>query len=114
MKNFGSNEEFKNAYGGKSVIEVVRSLVGLDSATTSEIFSKYINETRLNTKQIHFVKLLIEYVMQNGTIDMIALTEEPFKQLGEAGEVFEDKINTLMEIKKDIENINKNAKELAG
>ena len=64
-------------------------------------------------RQIQFVKLLIDYVIKNGTIDMIALTEDPFRAVGEVGELFEDKYNTFMEIRKDIENINENAKELA-
>ena len=64
-------------------------------------------------RQIQFIKLLIDYVIKNGTIDMIALTEDPFRTVGEVGELFEDKYNTFMEIRKDIENINENAKELA-
>lgn len=104
---------FENAYGDKNVVEVVRNIVGLDPATASGIFSKYINENQLNMRQIQFVKLLIDYVIKNGTIDMIALTEDPFRAVGEVGELFEDKYNTFMEIRRDIEIINENAKELA-
>ena len=64
-------------------------------------------------KQIQFVKLLIDYVIKNGTIDMIALTEDPFRALGEVGDLFEDKVNIFMQIRKDIESINENAKKLA-
>lgn len=113
FEELGTNKEFENAYGDKNVVEVVRNIVGLDPATASEIFSKYINENQLNMRQIQFVKLLIDYVIKNGTIDMIALTEDPFRAVGEVGELFEDKYSTFMEIRKDIENINENAKELA-
>lgn len=64
-------------------------------------------------KQIQFVKLLIDYVIKNGTIDMIALTEDPFRALGEVGDLLEDKVNIFMQIRKDIESINENAKKLA-
>ena len=64
-------------------------------------------------RQIQFVKLLIDYVIKNGTIDMIALTEDPFRAVGEVGELFEDNINTFMQIRKDIESINGNANKLA-
>ena len=64
-------------------------------------------------RQIQFVKLLIDYVIKNGTIDMIALTEDPFRAVGEVGELFEDNINTFMKIRKDIENINERAQHLA-
>ena len=43
---------------------------------------------------------------------MIALTEDPFRAIGEVGELFEDNINTFMQVRKDIESINENAKEL--
>ena len=46
-------------------------------------------------------------------IDMIALTEDPFRAIGEVGELFEDNINTFMQIRKDIENINENVDKLA-
>ncbi len=113
FEELGTNKEFENAYGNKGVAEVVRNIVGLDPATASEIFSKYINENQLNMRQIQFVKLLIDYVIKNGTIDMIALTEDPFRSVGEVGELFESNINTFMQIRKDIEIINENAKKLA-
>ncbi len=113
FEELGTNKEFEGAYGDKGVVEVVRNIVGLDPSTTSEIFSKYISKNQLNMKQIQFVKLLIDYVIKNGTIDMIKLTESPFRDLGEVGDLFEDKVNTFMQIRKDIENINENAKKLA-
>ena len=113
FEELGTNKEFENAYGNKSVAEVVRNIVGLEPTTASEIFSKYINENQLNMRQIQFIKLLIDYVIKNGTIDMIALTEDPFRAIGEVGELFEDNINTFMQIRKDIENINENVDKLA-
>ena len=56
FEELGTNKEFENAYGDKNVVEVVRNIVGLDPATASEIFSKYINENQLNMRQIQFVK----------------------------------------------------------
>lgn len=44
---------------------------------------------------------------------MIALTEDPFRAVGEVEKIFEDKYSTFMEIRKDIESINEKAKELA-
>ena len=113
FEELGTNNEFDNAYGDRSVVEAVRNIVGLDPATASEIFSKYINDNQLNTRQIQFVKLLIDYVIKNGIIDMIALTEDPFRAVGEVSDVFENNINVFMRIKRDIENINENVKELA-
>jgi len=113
FEELGTNKEYENAYGNKSVVEVVRNIVGLDPKTASEIFSKYINEYELNMKQVQFVKLLIDYVIKNGTINKITLTEDPFRALGEVGDLFEDNINTFMQIRKDIESINENVRKLA-
>ena len=51
-----------------SLIEVVRSIVGIYRETVNEIFAKYINDIRLNNKQIEFVKTLISYVHKNGIL----------------------------------------------
>ena len=49
-------------------------------------------------------------MVQNGTIDRIALTENPFRALGEVGNLFEDKANIFMQIRKEIESINQNVR----
>ncbi|MCL2859282.1 MAG: DEAD/DEAH box helicase family protein [Oscillospiraceae bacterium] len=114
FEELGSKEDFNNTFGSTSVIEVVRQIVGLDKQTANSIFAKYINDNRLNTKQIEFVKLLIEYVSKNGIISMEELMEQPFNVLGSPADVFEDDINTFMAIKKDIEEINENARKCVG
>lgn len=113
FEELGTNKEFVNAYGSKNVVEVVRNIVGLDINTANEIFSKYINDNRLNIKQIQFVELLIKYVVKNGTIDMIKLTEEPFRNLGEIVDLFNDRMDTFKDIKNEIEKINANANKFA-
>lgn len=68
FQSLGNNAEYEKAYPEKSLIEVVRSIVGLDEETANEIFAKYINDSRLNSKQIEFVKTLISYVHKNGIL----------------------------------------------
>ena len=72
-----------------------------------------ILDNRLNMKQIQFVKLLIDYVIKNGTIDMQKLTEQPFKNVGEVYDLFGNNIDLFKEIREDIESINENAEKLA-
>lgn len=109
FEELGNNNDFVQTFGNKNVIQVVRNIVGLDKETANAIFSKYINNNRLNSRQIEFVKLLMEYIIKNGTISLETLTEDPFSSLGSVSDVFEDKIETFKEIRQDIENINKNA-----
>ena len=113
FQSLGNNAEYEKAYPEKSLIEVVRSIVGLDEETANEIFAKYINDSRLNSKQIEFVKMLIRYVKRNGIISLKTLTDTPFNSLGPVSEVFEDNVEVFQLIKKDIENINENAKMYA-
>ncbi len=113
FQSLGNNLEYEKAYPEKSLIEVVRSIVGLDEETANEIFAKYINDSRLNSKQIEFVKMLIRYVKRNGIISLKTLTDIPFNSLGAVSEVFEDNVEVFQLIKKDIESINENAKMYA-
>jgi len=113
FQSLGNNSEYEKAYPEKSLIEVVRSIVGLDEETANEIFAKYINDSRLNSKQIEFVKTLIKYVHKNGILSIEKLKTEPFSPLGPVSEVFEDNVEVFKLIKKDIENINENAKMYA-
>ena len=64
-------------------------------------------------KQIEFVKRIKEYVVVNGTLEMQALTEQPFTMIGSVAEVFEDNITIFRTIKQEIEEINNNARETA-
>ena len=107
FQSLGNNAEYEKAYPEKSLIEVVRSIVGLDEETANEIFAKYINDSRLNSKQIEFVRTLISYVHENGILSIETLKGEPFSPLGSVSEIFEDNVE------KDIESINENAKMYA-
>ena len=49
FQSLGNNAEYEKAYPEKSLIEVVRSIVGLDEETANEIFAKYINPTYSRT-----------------------------------------------------------------
>ena len=113
FQRLGNNIEYDNTYGNMSLIEVVRSIVGIDEETANEIFAKYINDSRLNSKHIEFVRTLISYVHENGILSIETLKGEPFSPLGPVSEVFEDNVEVFLLIKKDIESINENAKMYA-
>lgn len=113
FEELGSNKEYVENYGDTNVIKAVRNIVGLDKSVASNIFYKYINENRLNMKQIQFVKLLVDYIVKNGTIEMKKLTEQPFNTVGQVYELFENNEDLFKEIREDIEDINQNAEKLA-
>ena len=113
FEELGSNREYAETFGDTNVIKAVRNIVGLDKSVASDIFYKYINENRLNMKQIQFVKLLVDYVVKNGTIEMEKLTEQPFNTVGQVYELFGNNVDLFKEIREDIEEINENAEKLA-
>ena len=109
LDDLGSDTEYQDAYGDKNVVEVVRSIVGLDKDCVYKMFEKYLNDSRLNEIQKQFVKMLMEYLIKNGVFDYAELNEEPFASLGESiADIFDGNIKIFREIKKDIELININ------
>ena len=48
-----------------------------------------ILENRLNMKQIQFVKLLVDYVVKNGIIEIKKLIQQPFNTVGQVYEILE-------------------------
>ena len=113
FEELGSNKEYVEVYGDTNIIKAVRNIVGLEQSVAREIFYKYINDNRLNMKQIQFVKLLVDYVIKNGTIDMEKLKQQPFNTIGQVYELFGNDVNLFKEIREDIEKINENAEKLA-
>ncbi len=113
FEELGNNKDFVDTFGDSNVVQVVRKLVGLDRETANKIFSKYINDNRLNSKQIQFIKQLKEYLIVNGIISLEKLKEQPFSTIGAVSDIFKDNINTFNEIKEDIEIINKNVIKFA-
>ena len=113
FEELGDNKEFVQTFGNSNVVQVVRNIVGLDKEIANNIFSKYINDNRLNSKQIEFVKTLRDYLIVNGVISLDRLKEQPFSSIGSVSDIFKDSINTFNEIKEDIKNINENVNKFA-
>lgn len=68
LKQLGNCDDYKKEFGDTPVSQLVRRLVGLDREAANEAFSEFLNNKSFNTKQIHFVKLIVDYVVKNGFI----------------------------------------------
>ena len=74
-----------------------------------EAFADYLDETRLDSRQIYFVNQIIEYIVHNGVMkDLSVLQEPPFTDRGSVVEIFKD-ATVWSGIYKVIEKINSNA-----
>ena len=73
----------RQEYGQKPLGEFVREIVWLDMAAAKEAFSAYLDETRLDSRQIYFVNQIVEFIVHNGMMkDLSVLQELPFTEQG--------------------------------
>lgn len=56
----------------------IRELVGLDMNAAKEAFSSFLDAESYNAEQIQFVDQVIDYLVNNGILDMSQLFEPPF------------------------------------
>ncbi|WP_400232521.1 type I restriction endonuclease subunit R [Methanomethylophilus alvi] len=105
----GTIDDYQAEYGNKPLALFIREITGLDMNAAKKTFSKYLDESRLDDKQIHFVNQIIEYVVRNGAIsDLSVLTESPFTNYGTIPELFSD-MSIWSGIRSAIKDINSNA-----
>ncbi len=67
-------------------------------------FSRFLDDQSLNSRQIHFVELIVDYIVKNGFIeDRKVLLQNPFKSVGSMSALFKDKMNVARDILKTVE-----------
>jgi type I restriction enzyme R subunit len=105
----GTKEQYDAQYKDTPLGELVRSIVGLSLQAANDAFSIFLNNAGLGSRQMHFVKQVINYIVKNGIMkDLAVLRESPFSDMGNISEVFED-ANLFAELRSVIEAINRNA-----
>ncbi len=109
-QELGSYDDYKKEFGEIPVNKLVRKMVGLDRTVANSMFSEFLNSQNLNTRQIHFVKLIVDYVVANGFIDdNRVLMEDPFRTVGSLAVLFKDNMNDAKNIMSRVAEIKKNA-----
>ncbi|QTL97778.1 DUF4145 domain-containing protein [Iocasia frigidifontis] len=102
----GSKEDYEKEYGDEPLLRFVSKVVGLEVAAANEAFSEFLSDESLNSNQMEFVKLIINYIVKNGIMDKEILNEHPFNKFGNVVHLFEDKIATAKRIIKKIDELN--------
>lgn len=103
----GTKADYEKEFKEMPLARLVRKIVGLDRTVANEIFSEFLNNESLNSKQIHFVELIIDYVVKNGFIaDKKVLQQEPFRNVGSIVELFKNNMNCARDIMKKVDDIN--------
>lgn len=79
-EELGSVDDYEHAYGDTPFGLLVRKLVKLDRDAAMSAFADFINSENLTEQQISFVHKVVNYVVENGYMEPIALTQPPFDQ----------------------------------
>ena len=114
-QELGSREEYVNTYGEKPVGMLVREIVGMDQQAVNEAFSEFISDARLNSKQIDFVKMIVDYIVKNGNIVDVKATfsNQPFRDFGGGvGNLFRYNKLAVQKIMSTLTDIRRNAQEV--
>ena len=58
-----SPEDYFYSSGSNSLGEIVREIVGLDTTVAKREFSKFLNNPKLNSKQIYFINKIVDFAV---------------------------------------------------
>lgn len=109
FNELGSKSDYEKEYKETPVKVLVRKILGMDREAANEAFSEFLNNQNLNSKQIHFVKLIVDYIVKNGFIeDNRVLMEDPFRSVGSIIELFENNVTERNNLIKRINEIREN------
>lgn len=109
FNELGTKSDYEREFKDTPVAKLVRKITGLDRNAALEEFSEFLNNESLNSSQIHFIKLIVDYIVKNGMIeDKRILTEDPFRTVGTIIELFGDDIEVRSKLLKKIDEINQN------
>ncbi|MGV0970009.1 type I restriction-modification enzyme R subunit C-terminal domain-containing protein [Empedobacter sp. ULE_I136] len=106
--SLGSKTLFKEIYGDKPLGEFIRSVVGLDKLEAKNAFSKMVNFANLNSQQIQFMDLIIDYFEVNGVMDVNQLFNPPFSDVYSGGVIKLFDIELTKKLADTINEINDN------
>lgn len=109
-KTLGSKENYEKGYEGKSLIALIRSINGLDMNVAKTLFSEFLDEKKYNANQIYFINQIIEYIVENGFMeDLAVLKSAPFNSYGSIVELYGNQMDVFYAIKNVIIDINEKA-----
>jgi type I restriction enzyme R subunit len=105
----GTKEDFIKAFGEQPLGRFIRSILGLDINAAKVAFAGLLSAQNLNSQQIRFIDLIINFLSVKGTIDPAMLFESPFTDVSSAGisGLFDNEVAT--KIISLLEEINHNA-----
>lgn len=105
-QELGSKDDYLKEFGNEPLLMLVSKIVGLDPQAANEAFAEFLSDESLNINQMEFVKLLVNYIIKNGSIDKRVLNEHPFNKCGNVMHLFDGKLDIAKRIIRTIDKIN--------
>ncbi len=96
----GSHEDYTNTTSIENLAAFVRSLIGLSQEAVNEKFGAYLAGNMFNSQQQEFIQTIINYVRENGDIELADMVNtEPFNNY-DLNEMFGVDLKTVVGIVK--------------
>ena len=106
----GTADEYKTATREEVPLgKFVRSLTGLSPEAAHDAFSEFLDEALFSEPQIHFVRCIMDWMIEYGTLDKENLSDNEFAGGADIVEIFGDDIAGFQKIMAVVASINQNA-----
>lgn len=94
----GTQEEYNRTTSKTNLAAFIRSLIGLSQEAVNEKFSEYLSGNLLNAQQQEFIRTIINYVRENGDVDLSDMVNtEPFNNF-DLIQLFGERLNALKSV----------------
>ena len=94
----GSKQEYAETTSIGNLAAFVRSLIGLNQEAVNEKFGEYLSGNLLTSQQQEFVRTIINYVRENGDVELSDLVNtEPFNNY-DLTEMFGGNLPTIVSV----------------
>ncbi len=94
----GTKDEYREATDIGNLAAFVRSLIGLSQEAVNEKFGEYLSGNTFNSQQQEFIRTIINYVRENGDIELADMVNsEPFNNY-DLNELFGVNLQTIIAI----------------
>ncbi|MGM0641385.1 MAG: DEAD/DEAH box helicase family protein, partial [Thermotogota bacterium] len=113
LHDLGTRKDYEKEFGNQPLVKLVAGLVGLEREAANKVFAEFLNDNSLNSNQMEFVNLVVDYIVKNGRMDKKVLNDHPFNKFGSISYLFEDKKSIVKSLVKKIDEINQRVENQA-
>ena len=105
-QELGSEQNYRDNYGDTPIGKMVRQTVGMDRHALEEVFAEFLQDKNLSREQIHFVRLIVDYLAINGGMESQDISRKPaFATVKNVQKIFPKNLNTVKRILAKAENV---------